>query len=212
MSEQITIRNTAEDLGAGEFAHPEWQRADEAVIDTYWSGADAPAGRHFAVRLLWSETSLYLRFDARQDEPLVVSADLKLAAKTMGLWERDVCELFIAPDAGRPERYFEFEVAPTGEWLDLGISIDGEKRSTDVDYASNMEAAAEIRPRNILMGIKVPFEAFGLKPSAGETWAGNIFRCVGSGPERGFLAWRPTFTAVPNFHVPSRFGRFVFES
>ena len=31
-------------------------------------------------------------------------------------------------------------------------------------------------------------------------------------PTRGYLAWRPTLTKSPNFHVPSKFGNFRFVS
>ena len=211
MPEQITIRYTREDLGVGEFAHPEWERAGETLIDKYWSGGEAPAGRHFAARLLWSDSSLLVRFDARQTEQLVVAAEPVLATKTIGLWERDVCEIFIAPDRQHPEAYFEFEVAPTGEWLDLHIRLDRGERITDSSYESGMETAAELSDGSYSAVIKVPFESLDGRPMAGDVWAGNIFRCVGSGPGRGFLAWRPTFTELPNFHVPSRFGPLVFE-
>jgi hypothetical protein len=60
------------------------------------------------------------------------------------------------------------------------------------------------------MALKVPWSAFGRKPRPGDVWLGNLFRCVGKDPNRGYLAWSPTLTKVPNFHVPERFGEFVF--
>ena len=50
-----------------------WQAAQPVAIKTYWSGYSAPAGRQLAARLLWSKTALYVRFEANQTEPLVVS-------------------------------------------------------------------------------------------------------------------------------------------
>ena len=47
-------------------------------------------------------------------------------------------------------------------------------------------------------------------PSSGDVWHGNIFRCVGKGENRGYLAWQPTETPAPNFHVPEKFGEFEF--
>jgi hypothetical protein len=58
--------------------------------------------------------------------------------------------------------------------------------------------------------MKIPWEAFGKKPSAGDVWVGNIFRCVGAGPDRGYLAWQPTMTETPNFHVTEKFGELKF--
>ena len=81
---------------------------------------------------------------------------------------------------------------------------------TDWDYRPGMEAAAGIEENRVIMAMKIPWKAFGKKPNAGDVWLGNIFRCVGKEPERGYLAWQPTFTEKPNFHVPEKFGEFVF--
>jgi hypothetical protein len=37
-----------------------------------------------------------------------------------------------------------------------------------------------------------------------------IYRMEGQG-ERQYLAWRPTLTKRPNFHVPERFGHLVLD-
>ncbi|MBK9164456.1 MAG: carbohydrate-binding family 9-like protein [Acidobacteria bacterium] len=158
----------------------------------------------------WSDSGLSVTFDGRQDEPVIASADPVLERKSIGLWERDVCEIFIAPDRNGPRRYFEFEVAPTGEWLDLAIDLTSGERVTDWDYNSGMEAAAKTEDGRVLMAMKIPWEAFGRKPKAGDVWLGNIFRCVGEGETRGYLAWQPTMTEKPNFHVPEKFGEFHF--
>ena len=65
--------------------------------------------------------------------------------------------------------------------------------------------------KEIVMAIKVPWEAFGARPGIGDVWLGNLFRCVGTGSTRGYLAWQPTETETPNFHVPEKFGEFLFE-
>lgn len=179
-------------------------------IDTAWDGRKCTDGREFTCRLYWSDSEFGVQFVAQQNEPLVVADEPDLAMKTPGLWNRDVCEIFIAPDRSEPGKYFEFEVAPTGEWLDLEIDMTSEERNTDWEYHSGMETAAWIEDDRVLMAMKIPWDAFGRKPQAGDVWLGNIFRCVGREPDRGCLAWRPTITEVPNFHVPSSFGEFVF--
>jgi hypothetical protein len=140
----------------------------------------------------------------------VVSAAPRLDRKTVGLWERDVCEIFVAPDPAAPHRYFEFEAAPTGEWLDLAITLTAEGRETDWDYCSGMTAAARLEGRTLTVGMRVPWAALGGPPRAGESWRANLFRCVGSDPARGYLAWRPTHTPEPGFHVPEKFGLLRF--
>jgi alpha-galactosidase len=57
----------------------------------------------------------------------------------------------------------------------------------------------------------VGWEAFGKKPKTGDVWLGNLFRCVGTGISRGYLAWQPTLTDQPNFHVPQVFGSLNFK-
>ena len=191
---------------------PQWKKAGEVRIDRYWSGKPAPSGRGFRARLLWSNTAIYVRFEMDQTEPLVVSAHPDTANKTVGLWERDVGEIFIAPDRASPNKYFEFEVAPSGEWIDLRIEVTQKERLTDLEYRSGMTAAARIETGKVLMGMKIPFTAFRKTPKAGDVWLGNIFRCVGLDPNRGYLAWRPTLTKTPNFHVPESFGRLIFDN
>jgi alpha-galactosidase len=74
-----------------------------------------------------------------------------------------------------------------------------------------MESAARIEKGKVVMAMKIPWTAFGVTPKAGDVWLGNLFRCVGKDPTRGYLAWSPTMTANPNFHVPEKFGEFVFQ-
>lgn len=204
-----TIRHLDKDFSISDLNNDGWKRASETRVSTYWDGTEAPKGRRTNARMLWSKNALYLRFEAAQTEPLIVREKPQLTEKTMRLWERDVCELFIAPDAHNRRRYFEFEIAPTGEWLDLIVDwMKDEPR--DWEYRSGMAAFAKIEPGEVTMAMKIPWTAFGKKPKPGDVWLGNLFRQVGSGETRGYLAWSPTMTKTPNFHVPERFGEFVF--
>jgi alpha-galactosidase len=208
----IAAQRAGTDVTASDLDHVEWERASPVHITRYWSGEEAPAGRQMEARVLWTEAALCVRFDCRQSEPLVVSRAPQREEKTIGLWERDVCEIFIAPDAREPERYYEFEAAPTGEWLDLMIRQMPLKRETDWQYRSGMTAAARILESRVIVAMRVPWEAFPCAPQAGERWRTNLFRCIGaSGPQRGYLAWQPTRTQQPNFHVPQAFGEIIFE-
>ena len=207
----IEVYRAGAEVAAAELDHDEWNTAPVAHLKRYWSGEVAPVERHAEARLIWSEAALCVRFICRQAEPLVVSASPQTERKTLGLWERDVCEIFIAPDVRTPERYFEFEAAPTGEWLDLAIQRMAHARETDWQYQSGMSAAARIYGGSVTIVMRVPWEAFGRQPQAGENWRANLFRCVGASPRRGYLAWRPTQTARPDFHVPQAFGWLHFK-
>ncbi len=211
MSKRLAIYHISEDFEIDDLSDPAWDRAPEVLIENYWSGDTATADRHFGVKGIWSGTALYVRFNANQNEPLVVNDDPDLTKKTIGLWNRDVCEIFIAPDRLDPNRYFEFEVAPTGEWVDLAIVANKNQRESDLDYASGMQSAARIEKDRVVMAIKIPWKAFGSRPRAADVWLGNLFRCVGKEPTRGYLAWQPTNTPKPNFHITEAFGEFQFS-
>lgn len=210
MTDKIQIAHIKKDFSINELDNKSWKKAKTVIINKYWSGEYAPQGRHAKAKLLWSENALYVRFEANQTGPLVISKTPNLKSKTKGLWDRDVCEIFIAPDRNKPRRYFEFEIAPNGEWIDLGIYQKPDERITDWEYVSGMQSAAKIGKDKVLMAIKVEWKAFGKLPKTGDVWLGNLFRCVGAGETRGYLAWLPTETKEPSFHVPEKFGEFEF--
>lgn len=211
--EKIKIVYVEKDFALDELDNPNWRTANETKIDKYWSGENAPVERHAKARILWTKSALYVRFEAVQKESLIISDKPNLKTKTRGLWDRDVCEIFVAPNFDKPDKYFEFEVAPTGEWIDLAIEIaPSGKRETDFEYDSGMKTAAKIEKEKILSAMKIEWKAFGKTPNVGDVWRGNLFRCVGAGSTRGYLAWQPTKTAVPNFHVPEAFGEFKFAA
>lgn len=204
--EVIEAQHISADIAATDLDHEAWTSASAVHLTRYWSGEEAPPARHAEARILWSDAALHVRFVCRQSEPLIVNPTPQTETKTLGLWERDVCEIFIAPDAGRPERYFEFEAAPTGEWLDLAIHQMPEARETDLEFRSGMAASARILTNEIMIAMRIPWNSLGHAPTAGARWRANLFRCVGATEGRGYLAWRPTCTTRPNFHVPEAFG------
>lgn len=211
MLEEITAVHSPAEIDVSDLDSPIWNTAADITATQYWSGKDAPAGRHFSAKVFWTETALYVRFAAEQTEPIVASAEPRTDRKTPGLWDRDVCEIFIAPDVIEPRRYFEFEAAPTGEWVDLAIDLTGGERLTDMNFHSNMETVSRIEPGRVTTAMKIPLASFGKVPKAGDVWLCNLFRCVGKEPGRGYVSWRPTRTETPNFHVPEAFGRMKFE-
>jgi hypothetical protein len=207
----IEARHSATDISVTDLASAEWNNAHAVQIDRYWSGDPAPAGRQTEARILWSSKALHIRFVCHQAEPLIISTTPQTATKTMGLWDRDVCEIFIAPDEHVVERYLEFEAAPTGEWLDVAIHWTPEKRESDWEFHSHMTTAVKIEKDHITIAMRIPWNHWIHEPQKGERWRANLFRCVGSDPGRGYLAWQPTRTPKPNFHVPQVFGWLVFK-
>lgn len=202
----VTAPRVASAFATNELDHPDWNKVRPIKITRYWSGLQAPVERHAEAQVCWSEEALNLRFVCGQHEPLIVSSNPVTYKKTLGLWNRDVCEIFLAPNPLNPGRYFEFEAAPTGEWLDLGILITADGKKTDWDFRSGMSAAASVQPQRVIIGMRIPWSEWLPQPRPSEQWRVNLFRCVGPESEQRYLAWQPTETSVPNFHVPEAFG------
>ena len=198
-------------IAEGDFENLIWPRCQPVTISHLWSGELAAAARHADARICWSNDALHVRFVGAQQEPLVVSANPVTDKETLGLWDRDVCEIFLAPDPANPSRYFEFEAAPTGEWVDLGITLNPSGRETDWDFASGFTTAAKLDQDQLFVGMRIPWSEAIPKPQPGEGWGVNVFRCVGPESPDRYLAWRPTRTPEPNFHVPEAFGRLEFK-
>lgn len=207
----ILARYVDRPIAEGDFKNSIWQECQPIAINHFWSGEPAPPTRHAEVRICWSNQGLHVRFVCVQKEPLVVSQNPVTDRKTLGLWDRDVCEIFLAPDPTNPSRYFEFEAAPTGEWVDLGITLTPSGRETDWDFASGLTTAAELEQNRLFIGMRIPWGDAIPKPQAANVWRVNLFRCVGSESPERYLAWRPTKTPEPNFHVPEAFGWLRFE-
>jgi len=198
-------------VGVEEFDADVWAECWPVMIAHLWSGVRAPVKRYAEARICWSNEALHVLFVCNQHEPLVVSAEPRTDRKTLGLWDRDVCEIFVAPNPQTPERYFEFQGAPTGEWVDLGIVVTPTGRETDWDYSSGMKAAANVAANEVRIGISIPWSASIPKPDRGDLWLVNLFRCVGPEAPFRYLAWRPTYTPEPAFHVPEAFGELRFR-
>ena len=207
-AQTITAPYAEVDLTGG-LDNPAWLTAQPIRITRKWSGDDAPPSRHAEARIIWTDRFLIVRFVYRQEEALTVNANPQLDKKTIGLWHKDVCEIFITPDPKTPGRYFEFEASATGEWIDLEISFKPAGRETDFDFHSGMTTQTIVDGDQFTIYIQIPWSKSVPRPQPGDLWRVNLFRCVGVGDER-YLAWQPTYAAEPNFHVPEVFGWLEF--
>lgn len=210
-SKVIVAPFIANTVSVEDFDHDAWENCVSIPIKHYWSGEAAPESRHALVKACWTNESLNVRFVCQQQEPLIVTSSPVLDRKTLGLWERDVCEVFVAPDTSESWRYFEFEAAPSGEWIDLGLIVTASGRITDWEFSSGMSNAARLDQGKLQIIIQIPWSNVLPRPEEGVEWRANFFRCVGLHPTERYLAWLPTRSAEPNFHVPDAFGTLRFE-
>jgi alpha-galactosidase len=184
----------------------EWQSANLVTFSSDWQGKNPDPGRETRVRVLWSEKTLYLRFECRYRE-LFVFADSDSNGRRDHLWDRDVAEAFLQPDPTRERYYREFEVSPNGMWIDLDIFPGGL-----ADLKSGMQRSVFLDEKSHTWNaeLAIPLKALTEHFDSKAIWRVNFFRVEGSMEPRGYLAWQPTNTPQPNFHVPGAFGRMRF--
>jgi len=206
----VEAQFTPTELAVSDLQSATWNKAKPVRIDHYWSGEPAPLSRHAEARILWTRKALFVRYVCNQAEPLVIGHNPQTKTKTMNLWDRDVCEIFIAPDPTVVEKYLEFEVAPTGEWLDVAIDLTTGIRRSDWEFNSEMTTAAQIEKKRVTMAMRIPWSGRLREPQQGDRWRVNLFRCVSRDPQLRYLAWQPTRTPQPFFHEPRAFGSLVF--
>lgn len=191
---------------------PLWRSTPPVAIAATWRGDAAPAELATVVRLGWCASYLWLAYDcAYRELDADEGASVDVTTERGALWERDVCEAFVASTAEpHADSYKEFEVAPTGQWCDLAIHRP--RVDVDMGWQSGMATAAAIdagagRWRAVM---RVPFTAFGGAPAPGDVWRANLFRIGRVGGARQYLAFAPTGTPAPDFHVPHAFVPLVF--
>jgi alpha-galactosidase len=184
----------------------EWQNASPIAFCSDWQGKNADPGRETQVWVLWSQQRLYLRFECRYRE-LFMFEDSDPRGRRDHVWDRDVAEAFLQPDPSREHFYREFEVSPNGMWVDLDIFPDGLadlksglQRSVVLDEKSHMWSAE----------LAIPMKSLTTNFDPAVIWQANFYRVEGRKEPRAYLAWQPTHTPQPNFHVPKAFGKLRF--
>jgi len=195
-----------------------WRSAHEVVIDRYWNGMSAsrsnPQWKNWTrVKALWNPSALFFRFECGYDT-LNVKPELGSDGPIDQLWETDVFEVFLRPPL--TSEYFEFEVGPIGQWVD--VHILSPRQDVDFEWESELEVRVQLdEARKLWFGVlRVPYQPMlgkqgsRAQPKIGDVWGLNLFRVAGKEPNREYLSWRPTRTEVPDFHVPSAFGHLIF--
>ena len=195
-------------------ANPHWQTPGSVSIDHHWNGPSALGGQDQGwsnltrVCSCWNEQMLFLYFEAWFDS-LNVDPQRGDGGPIDGLWSKDVVEVFLGPSSR--DDYFEIQVSPLGQWLDLRVLSP--RTAVDVDWNSNLELKVILGQKEGLWHtfLGLPWESLGAGPptTAVTVWRLNLFRIAGPTEAREYLAWRPTFTSRPDFHVPSSFGHLI---
>ena len=192
-------------LDAAQWAD-EWHNASSISFYADWQGNDPDPERETEVRVLWSPQHLYLRFDCRY-RGLCFFEDSDPSGRRDRLWDRDVVEAFLQPDPARDRCYREFEISPNGMWVDLDIFPGG---LADLKSGLQRSVFLDEKSQTWSAELAIPMNSLTSKFDPSAIWRANFYRVEGRQEPRAYLAWQPTHTPRPNFHVPSAFGKLRF--
>lgn len=184
-----------------------WDGARPVRFDADWRGENGDPQRETEVRLLWTPEYLFLRFAARY-RSITVFPDSAPNGRRDRLWERDVAEAFLQPPLGELRRYREFEVAPNGMWIDLDI---GPGQLHHLESGMRRRVRLLEPEKTWIAELAIPIKSITANFEPAKEWRVNFYRVEGPGEPRFYSAWQPTGTPQPNFHVPEKFGRLLFE-
>lgn len=180
----------------------EWKLAQPICFSADWQGNHPDPRLETEVRALWSATTLYLRFNCHYGELFLFDTS-DPSGRRDHLWDRDVAEAFLQPEPS-PDRYYkEFEIAPNGMWIDLDISPSG---LSDLKSGLTRSVHIDEQTRTWVAEAAIPLRAIAAKFDPNSAWHANFYRVEGKTEPRRYMAWRPTHTQKPDFHVPEAFG------
>jgi hypothetical protein len=207
-SEIVATYLSSDFVPDGNLSKAAWKKAKWVEFDHDPTGKTENPLIETRVAAMWSDRYIYFAFGGRY-ESLNVYEGEDISKERWELWNRDVVEVFLNPRPERISHYYEFEVAPNNQWIDL--EIDKTKTPfNDAAWNSGFEHATKIDEKNHewMTEMRIPLSAVGVdRIHNGDEWRVNFFRAAGHGGDekRTFLAW----SSIPQggtFHVPNRFG------
>jgi hypothetical protein len=172
---------------------------------------DLTPGHRTEIRSRWTDRNLYVLFICAYDK-LYPKPNPTTTSETNKLWEWDVAEVFIGTDFKNIKHYTEFQVSPSGEWVDLDIDRNPDPPKHDWQWNSSFEVKARINEKDrVWYGeMKIPMAKIDQRAAkVGNEMRINFYRFQGPPPNRQRIAWRPTNS--DNYHAPEAFGLLRLE-
>ncbi len=185
-----------------------WQGAASVYAEVDPWGHPVPAYRT-RISSRWTKKNLYLLFECPYEE-LYLKPSPDAVHETNQLWNWDVAELFIGSNFNNIRRYYEFEVSPQQEWIDLDVNLDLPDHTVGWTWNSGFQVSARIDPNAKIWYavMRIPFKAIDRRrPVAGRIFRANLFRSQGPPRHRKEIVWQATMSNT--FHVPDKFGQLV---
>ncbi len=178
------------------------------------------------VLLSRDDSHLRIRFECRDGNRWATHTQ-----RNAPLWQEEVVEAFIAPGAGTPRSYFEFEVNPLGALFEAVVhnpdsdrstlSVDLSRHLSGIRWRAGSAEADSASPEDWWAELDLPWrsllEGCGMEAEGiPKIWRINFFRVERpGGPDAAsesrdeYSCWSPTLRSPADFHVPERFGYLI---
>jgi hypothetical protein len=187
----------------GNLDKPAWKKARPVAVEYAIADGTARPALSTPVRCLWSDRYVYFAFAC----PFTKLTTFEPVSKQerLGLWDKDVVEVFLAPDPSKITRYGEYEVAPTNERLDVLI----DRPKSDFPWDSQFTSAVKVDEASKVWTaeLKIPLDTLNApRPAPGARWRLNLYRSDKAGAV--FMGWSPTMNG--SAHTPEKFGVLEF--
>jgi len=198
----------------GDLTKGVWRQAKPVIFDSSAKRGNRYPGSATRVGSLWTASHVYFSY-ACQFETLNYYEGETTEKERWELWNRDVVEVFINPQPERFQHYYEFEVSPNNQWIDLEIDLE-KTPFNDAHWDSHFEHATRINKQSRVWTceMRIPVSSMSVDQiNAGTEWRVNFYRADGPGDDtkRRFMSWSPLPGHDLTFHQPASFGviRFV---
>jgi hypothetical protein len=216
---KTTVRRTDDFVLNGTGDSPHWIKTEWINITVQEKGPNERLSTK--AKILYSDRGIYFLF-VNEDQKLSATLTEDFAA----LFNEDVVEVFLQPDASVPV-YFEYELSPLNhELMILIMNIDGKTRgwkpwhyegNSRVQHFTSVSGGEKKSNASIKTWTAEFFIPFSLlqplagTPKPGTQWRGNLYRID---YDEGYTTWtwqKTTPYKPGNFHEPDKFGTLVFE-
>ncbi len=198
----------------GDLSKSVWKTASPVTFDRSAKGGGRFPESETSVSSVWTKQNLYFAYRCKYSKLNIYEGE-STEKERWELWNRDVVEVFINPEPARFNHYYEYEVSPNNQWIDLVIDLEN-KPFNDAKWDSKFEHATRIDEKNHIWTceMRLPVTAMGAREiTADAEWRVNFYRADGPGDDskRRFLSWSPLPGPKMTFHQPASFGliRFV---
>ncbi len=181
-----------------------WSRGGLARVEYGSLRNEARPELATTVRVLYSDRFIYFGWECPFTK-LTVFDQPTVERERMGLWERDVVEVFVGSDWQNINHYAEYEVAPTNERLDVFCRLP--EKNFGWDGRAQSAVKVDRKRKVFTVEWRMPLEVLSAtKPGPGTRWRLNLYRCDKAND--AYLAWSPVLKG--SFHTPEKFGVLEF--